>query len=197
MIGYTQIVTAATTYPITVEEAKQHLRLVGNDDDTLLADYLASVRDWLGREVAGGITLLTTTYDWFLPRIDSDRLRPPHTPLASVTTFSYRDSANATQTLTEGTTFAVHTPTNQPGWLSLIEGVSWPTTYINRDDAVTIRYVAGYTAATIPPRAKHATRLALGGFFEFRENMLAGTTITEIPDSVSRIMRSMDYGFYG
>lgn len=195
MHGYTQVVTAATAYPITVAEAKEHLRITGSDDDDALADYLASVRDWLGRLVAGGAVVNSTTYDWFLPYLVGTRLYPPHVPLQSVTSFSYYDANNDAQTLTEGTQFTVHAPTDQPGWLHLESGYSWPTTRVDREDAVTIRYVAGYS--TVPARLKQAARLALGGFWEFRESMVSGTTINELPAGVRQLMDSMDYGFYG
>jgi uncharacterized phiE125 gp8 family phage protein len=195
--GYLQVVTAATELPITLATAREHLRIVGNDEDTALTTYLENVRDALGREVAGHITLLTTVYDWKLPHFHERKLRLPYPPLQSLVSISYFDTAGDSQTLTVTTDYRTHAPTNAPGYVVPAPNESWPSVEADRDDAVTIRFTAGYTQSTLPKTIRAAAMLALGGFWEFRESMLSGTIIAELPLGVRHLMQGMDYGFYG
>ena len=196
MHGYLQTVTAATALPLSIKEAQAHLRVTCDDEIGVLRDYLDAVRDWLSREVPGGITLLTTTFDWVLPGFHASKLVLPYPPHQSVTSITYYDENDSSQTLTDVTDYRVHLPTNQPGYVIPSPGNTWPSTKYDRDDALTIRYVAGYTTSTLPSQAKQAARLALGGFNEYRESMTDGK-VSELPIGVDRLMRSLDWGYYG
>lgn len=200
--SYTRVVTAPTAIPISLEEARRHLRLSADDEDTLLVDYLHACRDYLQDEVTGGITLLTTTYDRVLPCFGGlrNRIELPLPPLQSITSITYLDPAGASQTLTENTHFASHKPSVGRGWVVPTPEYDWPDTADDRDNAVTIRFVAGYTPATLPHKAKQAVRLMLGSFFEFRESTIVGPKsseyATELPVSAKRLMDGLDWGSY-
>jgi len=199
MRGYLQVVTAATELPIDLATAKRdrNIPVSVHDFDDSLTTYLENVRDALGREVAGHITLLTTVYDWKLPHFHERKLRLPYPPLQSLGSISYFDTAGDSQTLTVTTDYRTHAPTNAPGYVVPAPDESWPSVEADRDDAVTIRFTAGYTQSTLPPTIRAAAMLALGGFWEFRESMIAGTIIAELPLGVRHLMQGMDWGFYG
>ena len=78
-----------------------------------------------------------------------------------------------------------------------IPNTDWPDVQDEREDAVTVRFVAGYTQATVPHLIRQACRLALGGFNEFRESMIAGVSVSELPIGAQKLLDAVDYGFHG
>jgi uncharacterized phiE125 gp8 family phage protein len=197
--GYTEIVTAPTALPISLTDAKRHLRITEDDEDALLVDYLHACRQYAETQIPGGMALLTTTLDLKLPDFPGarERLYLPLPPLSSVTSVTYYNENATTSTLTENTDFVVHKPATGQGWLVPVPSEDWPDTQDERDNAVTVRFVAGYTQATLPPQIKQAIRLALGGFYEYRESMISGTIIAELPVGAKMLLESFNYGFVG
>lgn len=71
------VISPATTEPVTVEEAKQHLRVTHSADDDLIARLISSAREVI--EMQTGIALAAADYEWS-PEVISDKY-----PLAPVT----------------------------------------------------------------------------------------------------------------
>lgn len=197
--GWKEVVTAPTDTVLTLDDAKRQLRVTWNDDDTAITDYLHACREYAERHIPGGLALLQTTFDHKRSTFPAGRdrlyLSPP--PLSSVTSATYYDTAGDSQTLTENTDFYTHAPDTGQGWLVPVPGTNWPDTQLERSDAVTIRFVAGYTQSTVPHLIRQAMRLALGGFWEFRESMIAGTIIAELPLGVQHLLDKESHGFHG
>jgi uncharacterized phiE125 gp8 family phage protein len=79
--------SAPSIEPITLEEAKAHLRIDTTDDDTLIQSLIMTSR--LHIEVALGLTLLTQTWSCFFDqwpgnRTALDAITLPISPIASV-----------------------------------------------------------------------------------------------------------------
>lgn len=170
-LSITQTV-APTAEPLTLDEVKRYLRIDGTDDDAVIESLMLAAREdvetWTGR------TLLTTSYALRLSDFEwctcCGVLRLPRPPLQSVTSISYLDSAGATQTL--ATTVYQVDAYSEPGRITLKTGQSWPSTYTDSFNNVTVTFVAGWTLATIPERVKMAMKLLIGGYYEHREDML-------------------------
>jgi len=58
------VVTAPTVEPLSVGEAKDHLRVTDAADDSYIESLIKSAR--MEAEIVMGRTLTTTTFDWFL-----------------------------------------------------------------------------------------------------------------------------------
>jgi len=161
-------VTAPTTYPITVADAKEHLRIGGTAEDALLTAYIAAAtaeaQVWCNRQ------FVTATYDWFLDGFPAGgcAFRVPRAPLQSVTTLKYTDE-NGTQQTWTSTNYTVDTNT-APARIVEAWGVAWPSI---RDvpNAVEIRIVTGYGAiGSVPNAVKHALKMMVGAMYEDRES---------------------------
>ena len=183
--GAWEIQTAAATDPVTLAEAKEHLRIDGTDDDTWLTNNITAATN-IAQKFANR-QFVTATYDWFLPGFCWDELRVPMPPLQSVTSITYVDSAGTTQTL--ATSVYQVDANREPGRITPAYGQYWPSWRVDTYNAVTVRFVAGYGAASaVPKEVKTAILLWLGELYENRENT---TTIElrEIPMGAKNLLR--------
>lgn len=154
--------------PVSLDEAKDHLRVTTTTEDQYInALCLAATnfaekfqrRTFVTRERTMVLDLFPTV------------IRPPNPPLVSVTSIVYVDVNGTSQTLASSN-YRVDTDT-EPGRITLAYEQSWPTIR-SVTSAITITYQAGYgKAAAVPDDVKHAIKLMLTHFFEYREPVSA------------------------
>lgn len=175
------VVTAPAYEPISLQEAKDHLRVTGTDDDALIESKVTAVRmaveDFLRRR------LVTQTLDWRFDAFpDADCLETP-VPIQSVTSIAYTDTAGDLQTwstaLYEVDVYA------EPGRIAPVYGETWPFTQPMLN-AIAIRIVAGYgTPPSVPRPIVEAMLLLLGSAYEHREETITGTIVATLPAAKS------------
>jgi uncharacterized phiE125 gp8 family phage protein len=170
--------TAPTLNPVGLPEAKLHLRQESDEDDLLIQNLIYAATETA--QVKTGRQFLTATYDYTLDDFPGcDTIVLPRPPLASVTSITYVDGDGVSQTLA-ATVYEVVTNT-EPGGVRLKYDQIWP---IVRDqaDAVTIRYVCGWTsAANIPYSLKAWVNLYVSHLYENRDLIVTGTIVNELP----------------
>jgi len=164
-MGLTQSIAPAIE-PVTLSEAKAHLRVDGTDEDDLITDLIQAARE--ACEVFTRRQFITATWALTLDEFP-DYIELPRPPLQSVTTLAYVDVDGDDQTLTEGTDFDVDI-TPLVGYVLPCYGESWPSTLGHIAD-VTVTYKAGYglTAASVPSAIKAAIKLLMADLYEHRE----------------------------
>lgn len=171
--------SAPATEPITLAEAKEHLRVVVSDDDQMIARLIAAARS--AAETETDRQLVTATWDMYLTDWPSG-LEPIYLPkgkLQSVTSITYLDSDGATQTLASSQ-YRVGTY-REPAEITLAYDCEWPSLRGARDQ-ITIRFVCGYgTYTAVPQLLKQAMLLLIGEMYERREDSISGTTIAALP----------------
>ncbi len=161
------LVTGPTLEPITLAEAKLHLRVDGNDEDTLITSLITSARRYVER--ISGWTLLSTTWrlvldDW----PDEPYIVLPRPPLQSVSSVVYVDTDGNSSTLPTSD-YVVETD-RTPGRIHLAYGRSWPSTALRPASPISITYIAGHSnAADVPQEYKQAMLLLIGHWFANRE----------------------------
>lgn len=172
------LVTPPATEPITLADAKLHLREDNAGQDALITTLITAAREYVEQRTTRA--LVTQTWDVYYGKFPRDGVMfLPKAPLASVTTVKYRDGSNVEQTLA-ATDYDTDTSA-LPGRVSLVANRTWPTTYV-RPQAVTVRIVAGYGAASaVPAPLVAAMKLALGHWYANRESVVTGTTASELP----------------
>lgn len=170
------LATAPAAEPLTATEVKAHCRVEITDDDTLIESQITAARQLVEKFLRR--RLVTQTWDLFLDRFPSE-IRVPYPPLASVTSISYVDTAGSTQTLSS-TLYTVDTY-REPGRIRPAYGQTWPATRCHVND-VTVRYVAGFGAASAVPKAiKQAMLLMLEHWYENRGAVVIGSIVNEVP----------------
>jgi uncharacterized phiE125 gp8 family phage protein len=146
----TRKITDATTEPVTVDEAKNHLRVEHNRDDARIAMFITAARQEC--EQLLGRTLISTTWELTRDRFD-EAIRLEWPPIQSVTSIKYDDAAGIEQTL--NSLDYVLDAASEPGYVVPEIDKEWPDTQ-DAINAVRVRYVAGYgaAAADVPAAVK-------------------------------------------
>jgi len=161
--GHLNEITPPTEQPVSRREAQEWMRIDCDDDahliDAVIKAATANVQEYLNRQ------LVTATWDYFLDRFN-DPIQLPLAPLQSVTSVSYVDNDGATQTLS--TDVYTVDANREPGMVYRSWNQNWPSIRTIRN-AVTIRFVAGYGAAsTVPDEIKAAIKMSVVDIYENR-----------------------------
>ncbi|KWT72375.1 Gene Transfer Agent (GTA) ORFG06 [Hyphomicrobium sulfonivorans] len=165
------MIAAPATQPVTLEEAKLHLRVEHEVEDTLISGLIAAaVAEIDGRHGYLRRALVTQTWELTLSRFPAARrIVLPMPPLQSVESVKYYDGANNEQTFDADNYEVVGT--DEQGFVALNIVSSWPATY-DREKAVTVRFVAGYgAAASVPANIRQAILLRVGDLYINRGDM--------------------------
>lgn len=188
------LVTPPTIDPISLSEAKAHLRVAIADDDGLIAGYILAAREHIENETRRAF--LTQTWDytidycWPCERVGGSykrRIVLPRPPVQSVTSITYIDLNGATQTLAANQYKLAKADTGE-WFIEPAYGVTWPSVR-NEMAAVTVRFVAGYGAnpGDVPEPLRQAILLLIGHFYENREAVGAANLI-ELPFAVASLV---------
>lgn len=168
--------TAPTSEPVTLIEAKAHLRVDIDTDDDLITALIQAAREEF--ENQADRTLFVTTWRLYLehwPRYDYIDL-PRAKPLVSVTSLTYTDENDVVNTF-DSSNYVVDV-NRWPGRLRLRENANWPTPELAESSPITITYTAGYASVdNIPQRYKQAILLLVGHWYENRENVMTSGAV--------------------
>lgn len=142
--------TAPTAEPVTPEELKEHLRVVGGEHNAYIEALGKAAR--IAVEADTFRAMVDRTYDLTIDEFWSGHLYLPYPPLDSVSSITYIDEDDATQTVTSSVyTVADTAAEDRFGRVYLAEDQSWPTDVESIPRAVTITFVAGFGAASVVP----------------------------------------------
>lgn len=156
-----EIVTPVATEPLTLADAKLHLRIDIDDDDDLVTALITVARE--EAEHLTGLSLATQTLK--LRADDFDCLVLQRGPLQSVTSVKYQDMSNTQQTLS-GSVYYIDRSEQQPV-IRRAYGQIWPVLY-PQGGVVEVTYVAGYTDCPLP--IVQWMKLRIGALYETRES---------------------------
>ena len=180
MSRFTQTV-APTSKPVTLQEAKDHLRVDVVDDDALITAQIEAATAWVeeytGRQLVTATWLLTL--DRF-PRWDRPIILP-RPPAISVTSVAYTLSDETTATVTATDYVLDNKDDLDRHRIVLKDAFTWPTDV--RDYAgVRVTYTTGYgDADDVPDVFKTAILLVVGTLYETRESLIVGTIVAQVP----------------
>lgn len=154
--------TQPTSEPVSLEEAKLHLRVDHDDEDARIKSLILTARMTAERRLQR--TLLLS--GWTLTCDDFGTLYElPMAPLVAVTSIGYVDADGTAQVLAP-TAYRVDL-TSEPGRVVCVG--QWPFT-ARQPAAVTVIYTAGYAlAADVPEPIRQWILLAVGDLYANRE----------------------------
>ena len=191
--------TGPAVEPLTVAEAKLHLRVDISDDDAYIGTLITAAREWVENYLDR--TLITTQLILRAAEFPTEELelaRPPMvasgTATAVVITYTLADTTTATLS----TALYRVDRTSTPGNVAPIINGTWPSDVIEDANAVAVTYWAGYgpTSASVPATIRHAMLMLIGHWYESRSTVLVGVTSKPIEFAVESMLASNNWGQY-
>jgi uncharacterized phiE125 gp8 family phage protein len=199
MLPALTLTTAPATEPHTTAEILAFVKAEPEDAATVEALY-GVAREFVEEQT--GRALITQT--WTLKRScwpaackpEKGKLYLQRVPTASVTSVKYWPADGGAQvTLSTSVYRAVLGFRDNPGFIELISGQSWPAT-ADRSDAIEIVFTAGDAAsADVKKTVKHAVLLLTKHLYDNgRDPVNIGNIVNDVPFTLTALLQSQRTG---
>jgi len=180
------VMTAAPAgEPISLAEAKAHLRIDADDEDALLTSFITAARMFLERTL--GLALITQGWSYFLDYWPpSCCVTLPIAPVQAISAVTVHDGTGGSTTL-DAAAYAVDT-LSEPARL-VLKG-TLPPVLSRALNAFEIAFSAGYgdEADDVPAPIRHALKLLVAHWFERREPVVLSGAPQEVPTTVAGLL---------
>lgn len=217
-----KLVTPPTTEPVTLAEAKAHLRVDVADDDALITNHITAAR--MQAESICRRVFVTTGFELYLDgfpsfnynntitgylpqeqagwgalraynvRFRGRRIDLPFPTLQAVSSVKYYNTAGPLITL-DPSVYLVDA-ISEPGCLVPAPNMNWPDTQ-SRLNAVQISFTAGYgNASAVPAGIKAWILLMVGSMYENRESEFVASGKHVIPMFADRLLDQFKIASY-
>jgi uncharacterized phiE125 gp8 family phage protein len=178
-----QLAAPSSEEPVTLWEAKLHLRVDFDEDDTLIASLITAARQ--AAETLTGRQFVTARWKMVLDSFPGPSLMGvpagqsfslpghavllPKCPVQSVIAINYLDMGGALQTM-PASSYTVDAAC-EPARITPVFGQIWPPT-LPQIGSVGVIFDAGYGAASdVPAGIKSWIKLRVGSLYSHREEM--------------------------
>jgi uncharacterized phiE125 gp8 family phage protein len=194
--------TAPAVEPVTLAEAKAHLRVDTSDDDTYIGTLITAAREWCEQYLDR--TLVHTQWVMRFDKFPDSGIEPvelPRPPMvmsgtATAVTVTFTQEAGPTSTYSTSEYRVDRNAT--PGAILPIYGSTW-TPHRQDDNAISVTWWAGYGASgsSVPAAIRHAILMLVGHWYESRQAVIAtGAVPQEVPYGVQSLLDSQRWGAY-
>ena len=210
--------------PVTLAEAKLHLRIDSSAEDDLIGTLITAATRWaedytdrtfchtqwqmrldsfygpVGSPVQFGLKADGNNIEGrqgTVPNLDIELPRPPmvQTGTATAVTISYTPDAGASTTTLDAVEYRVDRQAT-PGVCRPLYGKTWPSHLVDQNSTV-VTWYAGYSATGtgVPAPVKAAILLLVAHLWKHREAS-AEVTLTEVPFGVKTMLSTIGWGSY-
>ncbi len=193
--------TPPAVEPVTLAEAKAHLRVDTSDDDAYVQNLVTSAREWCEQYLDR--TLVHTQWVMRFDKFPDSGIEPvelPRPPMvmsgtATAVTVTFTQEAGPTSTYSTAEYRVDRNAT--PGAILPIYGSTW-TPHRQDDNAISVTWWAGYGASgsSVPAAIRHAILMLVGHWYEFRTSVLTGSISKEVEFGVKSLLDSQRWGSY-
>lgn len=177
---YPASVSAPASEPVTLAQAKAHLRVDHSDDDALISSLIKAGRAHL--EEACAVRFSARTNVTFKCDNFQDLLRLPEAPVSSIASITYLDTAGVTQTLSDSV--YEFRGDGIEAVIVLKPDQTWPAKQLN--SRITVTASVGYSTA--PDAVTQALLLLIGVWYDNRASVTIGDAASELPFSVNALI---------
>lgn len=174
--------------PLTVSDIRQQCRIDDPGEDALIEEYIAAASRLA--EEASGRPVGESVYQLRLNRFP-DQEEPillPRPRTLTVESMTYLDASGESQSLPAP--LRQDDVFSEPARIYPAVGSSWPATQDGSFNAVTITFTAG--SQIVDPLVLQAIRLAVGDWFEHRENSVE-KTVSRLPLGFDRLLNGVRF----
>jgi uncharacterized phiE125 gp8 family phage protein len=193
--------TPPAVEPVTVAEAKAHLRVDVSDDDTYIGTLITAAREWCEQYLDRTLvhTQWVMRFDSFPPdgTQDIELPRPPMSMAGTTTAviLTFTSETGGTQAYSTDSFRVDRNAT--PGAVKTLYGQTWPP-HLMDDNAVSVTWWAGYGSAgsSVPAAVRHAILMLVGHWYENRSTVLVGSISKQLEFAVESLLSSHTWGSY-
>lgn len=186
--------TAPAFEPLTLAEAKSHLRVDVADEDALINSLISAARVYVEGRTGRILPQRTFTVELDGFPINGEDIVLPFAPVSAIASVSYFDTSGTAQSMTANTHYRTALGLHLPRLRLPVTATEWPDT-ANVSDAVSISLTAGYSGSNaVPETIKQAMRLLVGHWFENREAVVTGTISSPVQMTVDSLCGIMHTG---
>lgn len=193
--------TGPSVEPVTLAEAKAHLRVDTSDDDAYIGTLITAAREWVEEYLDR--TLVHTQWVMRLDRFPVDSTADIELPRPPVVSSGTATSVAVAYTLEDGTTATYSTNlfrvdrASTPGAVKTNYAQTWPP-HRQDDNSVSVTWWAGYgpSGTSVPAAIRHAMLMLVGHWYEARSSVLTGSISKEIEFGVKSLLDSQRWGSY-
>lgn len=163
-----RLITAPTSEPVTVAEAKTHCRVTSSADDAYFSGFLIpQARQTAEQELRRALlpqTWEVTKDTW------PDAIRLDNAPLIAVTSVKYLEAVAGVLTTLSTASYVVDSD-SEPAYVQPAYGYDWPDLW-PEINAVRVRYQCGYAdAASVPAAIKQWILCMIEHYYRNRSAM--------------------------
>ena len=185
-----KVINAPPVEPITLDELKDHLKIIHDYEDNILESLIKAARESIEKESNRSFvqqTILLTFNSW--PDFPVELKRPP---LISVTEIEYKAKAGSLL-VWDPLNYVVDDLSFIPK-IYLSDTGTIPNEELYPANAVQVTYTAGYVPVgsdytiNIPEIYKQAIKLLAGEWYGIREEVMSGSKPSRIPDGIKRLL---------
>lgn len=216
--------TEPASNPVTLAEAKLHLRIDSSDDDALIGNLITAATRWaedycdrtfthtqwtmrldsfygpVGSPVQFGLKADGNNIEGrqgTVPNLDIELPRPPmvQSGTATAVTITYTPSAGASTATLDATEYRVDRQAT-PGVCRPLYGKTWPSHLVDQN-STTVTWWAGYSAdgTSVPAPVKSAVLMLVSHLWSNRD-AAAEAALTEVPFGVKAMLDTIRWGSY-
>jgi uncharacterized phiE125 gp8 family phage protein len=162
--------------PLTLDEAKAHLRVDGTEEDVYISALITAAREMV--ENYTNRQLMPATYEGIADALVHFTL--PKAPFQELVSIQYMTTGDVL------TPLAADNYTFLEGGEPAVILVKRPADYKEVENGVKITFTAGYTA--VPESLKAAMKLLIGHLYENREEVTVAVAAHQLPKASEYLM---------
>lgn len=187
--------TQPAVEPVTLAEAKAHLRVDISEDDALIGAIVKASREFCEEYLDRSLVYTEWTMRMDAIPSEIELPRPPvaqaGTTTATVVTFTLETQATATL---DTSTYRVDR-TATPGVIRTVYGGTWPG-HLSDQNSVSVTWWAGYgsNGTAVPAAIRSAMLMVVSHLYEHRTAVAPG--MSEVPFGVKALLDTQRWGSY-
>ena len=193
--------TQPAVEPVTLAEAKAHLRVDTADDDAYITGLVRAAREWVEQYLDR--TLVHTQWVMRFDKFPADSTADIELPRPPVVASGTATAVTVAYTLEDGTTASYGTASfrvdraSTPGAVKTNYAQTWPP-HRQDDNAISVTWWAGYGASgsDVPAAVRHAILMLVGFWYENRSAVLTGSISKQLEFAVESLLSSQKWGSY-
>ena len=184
------VVTPPSAEPVTLAQAKLHLRVTIDDDDALIGEIIEGARTRAEEYSGYSIMPQTLRLDLNCFPLAGRAIEIDHGPIRSIDSVGYVDVNGDDQTW-DSAEYQVQLG-GRPGLLKPASGLVYPSTQIDTFAAAKVTFEAGYAdAASVIKSLRRAIYFLIGHYYANTEEVIVGPRAAKMPEAATDIMDSM------